>query len=79
MFKVGELGRGFASLRLSGGGLEASGAWEEDSSSDSRLMFSWGLQVKSRGEEEEVEVQEEGGGGHCLVEVGAHKWERVRL
>ena len=65
-FRVGELGRGVASLRLSGGGLEASGAGEEDSSSDSRLKSSWSLRGRSRGGEEDVEVEEEEGRGRLL-------------
>ena len=49
MFRVGvgEVGRGVASLKLSGGGLESSVAGEDDSSSENRLKSSWSL----RGEE----------------------------
>ena len=65
-FRVGELGRGVASLRLSGGGLEASGAGEEDSSSDSRLKSSWSLRGRSRGGKEVEEVEEEEGRGRLF-------------
>ena len=58
-FRVEGLGRGVASLRLSGGRLEGSGAGEEDSYSNSRLKSSWSLRGRLRGEEEEVEVEEE--------------------
>ncbi len=66
-FRVGELGRGVSSLRLSGGGLEASGAGEEDSSSDSRLKSSWSLRGRSRGGEEVEEVEDEEGRGRLLL------------
>ena len=55
-----ELG-GRSSLRISGAGVSG-----EDSSSDSRLKSSWSLRGRSRGGEEDVEVEEEEGRGRLL-------------